>query len=262
MCRSNFREGNYKAAKESQRHVYRDTPRPDRRDRKFKFSEFDDLIKHQGEIAVQIELDEEGQARIVAVQLSDEKGFTMEETKMAFLSAAVPHIDKEEPAVQLFQDYSGQLATGVDKNKGTYIVQVASRSDHESEADRRQPESVFMAQADDHILNEERPKHTAGGRCECCRYADWVEPGFKENKTRADSVDVFQNVEMDVREVFAGKKYKPVALKVRPVYEELPEAYRIERNITGDPLAGLIPLDPNPPSSYQLVGIRKSVKRW
>ena len=44
-----------------------------------------------------------------------------------------------------------------------------------------------------------------------------------------------------------GKKYKPVALKVRPVIGELPGKFRIVRNITGDPLAGLPILNPNPP---------------
>jgi hypothetical protein len=42
------------------------------------------------------------------------------------------------------------------------------------------------------------------------------------------------------------KKYKPVALKVRPVIGELPERYRIIRNIIGDPLANLPVLDPHP----------------
>lgn len=43
------------------------------------------------------------------------------------------------------------------------------------------------------------------------------------------------------------KKYKPVHLKVRPIKTELPERYRIVRNITGDPLAKMPTLDPNPP---------------
>ena len=47
--------------------------------------------------------------------------------------------------------------------------------------------------------------------------------------------------------VKAKKKYKPVALKVRPVIGELPDKFRIIRNITGDPLANLPILDPNPP---------------
>ena len=44
------------------------------------------------------------------------------------------------------------------------------------------------------------------------------------------------------------KKYKPVALKVRPIIGELPDKYRIVRTIVGDPLADLPILDPNPPS--------------
>lgn len=43
------------------------------------------------------------------------------------------------------------------------------------------------------------------------------------------------------------KKYKPVALKVRPIIGELPDKFRIIRQIIGDPLAGLPILDPNPP---------------
>ena len=42
------------------------------------------------------------------------------------------------------------------------------------------------------------------------------------------------------------KKYKPVALKVRPVIGELPDRYRIIRDIIGDPLADLPVLDPHP----------------
>ena len=49
-----------------------------------------------------------------------------------------------------------------------------------------------------------------------------------------------------LHEVYAGKKYKPVALKVRPVYAELPDQYRIKREIKGDPLAGMPPLNPKP----------------
>jgi len=52
--------------------------------------------------------------------------------------------------------------------------------------------------------------------------------------------------ETQSRSVFASK-YKPVALKVRPVYAELPEKYRIKREIKGDPLADMPRLNPNPP---------------
>jgi hypothetical protein len=42
-------------------------------------------------------------------------------------------------------------------------------------------------------------------------------------------------------------KYKPVALKVKPVYTELPDECRIRREIKGDPLANMPRLNPNPP---------------
>lgn len=47
--------------------------------------------------------------------------------------------------------------------------------------------------------------------------------------------------------VFAKKKYKPVALKVKPVAAALPERFRIVRDIKGDPLANLPVLNLNPP---------------
>ena len=50
-----------------------------------------------------------------------------------------------------------------------------------------------------------------------------------------------------VVQVFAGKKYKPVAQKVKPVYQELPEQYRIIRDIRGDPLAEMPSLSLHPP---------------
>ena len=43
------------------------------------------------------------------------------------------------------------------------------------------------------------------------------------------------------------KKYKPVAKKVRPVIASVPNKFRIERNIIGDPLAELPILSHNPP---------------
>src|SRR6202789_3850754 len=48
----------------------------------------------------------------------------------------------------------------------------------------------------------------------------------------------------DVRSVY---KYKPVALKTRPVVQELPAEFRIKREFLGDPLADMPKLSPNPP---------------
>ena len=53
-----------------------------------------------------------------------------------------------------------------------------------------------------------------------------------------------ETVVNDVRNVY---KYKPVALKTRPVVQELPAEFRIKREIVGDPLAEMPKLSPNPP---------------
>ena len=47
--------------------------------------------------------------------------------------------------------------------------------------------------------------------------------------------------------VVTKKKYKPVAKKVKPVVASVPNEFRIERNIIGDPLANIPTLSPNPP---------------
>ena len=47
-----------------------------------------------------------------------------------------------------------------------------------------------------------------------------------------------------VQSQFATKKYKPVALKVKPVMGTLPDKFRIERKILGDPLAEMPKLNP------------------
>ena len=51
----------------------------------------------------------------------------------------------------------------------------------------------------------------------------------------------------------AKKKYKPVALKTRPILADLPDKFRIIRNIIGDPLADMPTLSPNPPP-FNLTG--------
>ena len=47
--------------------------------------------------------------------------------------------------------------------------------------------------------------------------------------------------------IYAGKKYKPVALKIRPVETELPSRFRITREVKGDPLKDMPTLPTRPP---------------
>src|SRR5271163_3859534 len=58
------------------------------------------------------------------------------------------------------------------------------------------------------------------------------------------SVLVKSNKDQETRSVY---KYKPVALKTKPVIGELPGEFRIKREIIGDPLAEMPKLLTNPP---------------
>ncbi|KAG6897543.1 hypothetical protein C0995_010346 [Termitomyces sp. Mi166 len=61
------------------------------------------------------------------------------------------------------------------------------------------------------------------------------------------TTDIFKGNVPKCKGVQMKKKYKPVALKVKPVAGTVPEDFHVERNIKGDPLANMPPLDPNPP---------------
>ena len=68
----------------------------------------------------------------------------------------------------------------------------------------------------------------------------------KLNNTGHMSV-AFQEGIDEGKVVSVFRKYKPVALKVRPQLALMPEEFRVERNITSDPLAEMPKLNPNPP---------------
>ena len=74
---------------------------------------------------------------------------------------------------------------------------------------------------------------------------------FSDSETPTDSPSpsITDVTEISLKQV---KKYKPVALKIKPVIGELPDKFRIVRNIIGDPLAGLPKLLPNPPKFMPL----------
>jgi hypothetical protein len=89
--------------------------------------------------------------------------------------------------------------------------------------------NVFLAQTMGNPIYED------SDRAVLSKYLDTVTlPVAVSNQTVVD----------DVRSVY---KYKPVALKTRPVVQELPAEFRIKREIIGDPLAEMPKLSPNPP---------------
>jgi len=76
---------------------------------------------------------------------------------------------------------------------------------------------------------------------------------LQQSKTIGKTVMVVEednknvNLEEVADAVCFAKKYKPVALKVKPVLGMLPEKFRIIRDITGNPLKDLPKLPEQPP---------------
>ncbi|EEB88769.1 hypothetical protein MPER_13219 [Moniliophthora perniciosa FA553] len=66
---------------------------------------------------------------------------------------------------------------------------------------------------------------------------------YDVKQTRAEAIK-------DSGSVFG--KYKPVALKVKPVKATLPQEFHVQRNITGDPLKGMPILPTNPPDFVEM----------
>jgi hypothetical protein len=65
--------------------------------------------------------------------------------------------------------------------------------------------------------------------------------------TISPAVSSCTNKSEQVAILAAKRKYKPVAIKTRPVAALLPDKFRIIRNITGNPLAEMPLLSPTPP---------------
>ena len=70
---------------------------------------------------------------------------------------------------------------------------------------------------------------------------------FNQNVAKETSkANKFNKPEGDFAQ-YLSKKYKPAALKVKPVYSELPDKFRIRRDIKGDPLKDMPTLNPISP---------------
>jgi hypothetical protein len=92
--------------------------------------------------------------------------------------------------------------------------------------------------------------------CDC---PDTKSSTFRTTYTSADSSTFASEQFAPYTNLFLStkKKYKPVAKKVHPVIGELPEKFRIECKIIGNPLDDLLALNPNPPPFKPTDGQRR-----
>ena len=80
-------------------------------------------------------------------------------------------------------------------------------------------------------------------RTEVETFLQGVEQNAPEEKSDAQSETPIEGEASQ----YVGKKYKPVALKVKPLLQDLPKRFRIIRDIKGDPLADMPELKPISP---------------
>lgn len=198
------------------------------------------------------------------MQPRKEGKFSADEIRASYIAASVDNEDlkNDKNASVLFNEF---MKPEVEKSQEDKKFQVFTWDEQVPEYLNKQAKKASRARAKEHVVD-------SNVRCACCQAVDWVWAKTKKSWTapyqkkaaaqeRKEESSALRKQQSDtqkakrairkkqrtpVKEVFAGKKYKPVALKVRPVFTEVPERFRIKREIIGDPLAEMPSLPTNP----------------
>ena len=199
----------------------------------------------RGELALKFGFNSKKELEIQGYFKPKKEKFSETEVLEAYVSASMTtkEIRKDKVAKALFNEFHKGPDSSQGKKAPKFNVFTWSQVDG-PDGPKVDSEKVYHGSRSGntvkttHVLSQEV-------RCACCQSADFIHPAppSKEN-TKATFSKVV--VPEETVSVFAGKKYKPVGLKVRPVYTELPDKYRIKREIIGDPLKDMPGLKPHP----------------
>ena len=195
----------------------------------------------RGELALQFGFNKDKELEITKYLLPRGEKFTATEIQEAYVSASTsaPAMKQDIPASALFAEFHQGVKRDPRKHRKPHKYNVFTWSQTGEPESRTSQSSTYRGNQPGesirttHVFEQEI-------RCACCHSADFISPGTETLETQE------QLLISEPLSVFAGKKYKPVGLKVRPVYTELPEKYRIKREIKGDPLKDMPGLSPNP----------------
>ena len=189
---------------------------------------------HEGEeLAIMLAFDKKDNPFIKGYLKPRNQVFTPDEVREAYISASTSEdLRRDAVATGLFNEFRNGSKGGSNTGKtyGVYTWGLESEDTHLNHTAVYGSQEGLAEVKTTHVLSQ-------GVRCDCCQSIDFI----TDNVIREKVVEP-----KDPVTVFAAKKYKPVGLKVRPVYAELPEKYRIKREITGNPLEDMPGLDPNP----------------
>jgi hypothetical protein len=191
-------------------------------------------LEEEGELMTAWDYDKNGDLVCVGYgKPVDGKIASEEDKKKVYLCASQSVLDKDAPAAQLLNEYLGNIE--VEKGMEVFTFKnIGGETGTPEDANRGKRRRGPGKRAYKMNLVNLRPDPKAPK----------LLPRFKRRAPRVPAVP-----QGGVRGLssFLGKKYKPVADKVKPILAELPQKFRIERNIKGDPLAEMPTLNPCPP---------------
>ena len=121
----------------------------------------------------------------------------------------------------------GELAVVIEGSDDQYEITGYCLPSQKVSFDMDEIRNIYLAQSIDNSVYKDMD------RAVLSQYLDSI--GLPVNKSS-------ETENKSARSVY---KYKPVALKTRPVMQELPPEFRIKREIIGDPLAEMPKLSPN-----------------
>lgn len=167
---------------------------------------------------------------------SEGKSASEEDLKKAYLSASQEWIGDDEPAAQLLNEYLG--TTEVDKGMEVFTFKEVGGETGAPETEKS---------------NREKKRRGPGNRAMKLNLLNLRGGSTPRPKRRVPRVPKVRRDGVEILASLLGKKYKPVADKIKPILAELPQKFRIERKITGDPLQNMPVINPIPPE-YEAKG--------
>ena len=201
----------------------------------------------QGELALQFGFNERNEMEIQGyMQPRNGDNFSPDEIRESYIAASMDssEIKKDVKASLLFEEFVKKPPRKERRSK-TYQVFTWDEKVPEHLTKDKTTEELNRGKCDPPV-KEWKPKHSTSKdeRCICCQSVDFIIP--QKEKRKKFPVGPELSKDIPAREVYAGKKYKPVALKVRPVLTELPKEFRLKREIRGDPLKDMPGLSAKP----------------
>jgi hypothetical protein len=208
------------------------------------------LIGDQGELAIQLELDENGVANVIeySLPLSNDK-FSEKELRDAYLDASRSSWETDGHSSKVLSSYFSRVLGETSKAeldarmKWARTRQQARFEPSASKEKARMTERLNMLKRESasvpSLHSGGSNHHQKGKTCKRCLAV----------KRAQKAQEVGLTTQIPKASAFAAtkKKYKPVHLKVNPVLAALPKEFRILREIKGDPLAEMPVLSTNPP---------------